>query len=152
MRIKNKLILQSVVLVGSALAGADAFFYLSERKHMLAEEASEQASAAARFSKVSAECILSDNDIFLLNYAKTAMERAPGLAWAAVLRPDGKYRFHSDLAKGDSSLMGKSADAAWSGFAVKASSVSSRDVTAGGERLCSERDTQPVVNAGTLYT
>lgn len=81
MRIKNKLILQSVILVGSALAGADAFFYLSERKHLLAEEASAQASAAARFSRVSAECILSDNDIFLLNYARTPWKVRRACAW-----------------------------------------------------------------------
>lgn len=135
MRIKNKLILQSVILVGSALAGADVFFYFSERKQLRAEEAAEQASAAARFSKVSAECILSENDILLLNYARTAMERSPGLRWAAVLDPGGKYRFHSDLAKGDTSLIGKSAEPGLAEYAVRLSTPSFRDYETGGDRL-----------------
>lgn len=75
------------------------------------------------------------------------MESSPGLAWAAVLHPDGKYRFHSDLARGDASLIGKIADAAWAGYAVRASSISSRDIEAG------ERDLRtaavPVVLIGT---
>lgn len=131
MRIKNKLILQSVVLLGSALGGADIFFYISERNHLLAEEASAQGAAAMKFSNVSAECILSGNDFFLLNYTKAAMERSPGLLWAAVLDPGGKYLFHSDLTRGDAGLIGKSASGSWADYAVKASSASFRDTESG---------------------
>ena len=134
MRIKNKLILQSAVLLGSALAGADIFFYMSERKHLLAEEAAAQGAAAVKFSNVSAECILGGNDIFLVNYTRMAMEQSPGLLWAAVLDSGGKYLFHSDLTRGDTGLIGKSASASLAAYAVKATSVSFRDTESGAEK------------------
>lgn len=113
MRIRDKLIVQSIFLLGMALASADLFFYFAEKKHLLAEQEKAQKSSVTKLARVCGESLLGKNDIFLLNYARTMMENFPEIVWIAALDPSGTYLFHSDLLSGDARLLGKKASGWW---------------------------------------
>lgn len=113
MKIRDKLVLQSVLLLSVSLGAANFFFYISEREHLRAEQARAHENSVARLAKIAAEAELTNNDIILLNYVRTITENSPEIAWAAALDRSGKYLFHSDLIKGDAALIGKNAEGEW---------------------------------------
>ncbi|MBI4802600.1 MAG: HAMP domain-containing histidine kinase [Elusimicrobia bacterium] len=111
MKLKTKLLLTLLILLGAVLSATIASIYFIEKHHLAGQQRQTRRTTIDRFAHVCGDSIINNDELARLNYLKTLLASAePKSVRSVILATNaGSILMHSDFLSGDLSLMNKPA-------------------------------------------